>query len=252
MNDLAAKLTPKAVLTAVKNLPTHIDDMYAIAMQRIVSMDEDRKAIVLNFLMWVIHACRPLSTREIEYATTIRVRTEAVAGDDFDYATVTPCSSEEIEALARENPVDEDEIVRIADLLSMCAGLATIDEFGKVSLVHYTVKRYFSNTSEKWFRNSGDTIAQACLNFLVYHLTSIEIHEARDNNTDSVNVLDSIPFLVYACGHWSDHLKKCQNQHTYSLALGFLESRPNDYFLMFAQLHKVIGLPRLESGNSFH
>ena len=221
MNDLAAKITPKAVLNAVQNLPTHIDDMYAVAMQRIAAMDEYRRGITLHFLMWVTHAYRPLSPREIEYATTIQIRAEEITGEDFDCSMTTPFTYEKIKAIAREAPVDEDEIVRVDDLLSMCAGLAVIDEFGKVSLVHYTAKKYFNNVSEKWFPNSGAAIAQACLNFLVHHLPN------KHSDQDFLEELEPVPFLAYASRFWGEHLVISRNRHAYDLALGFLDSKPH-------------------------
>ena len=49
MNDLTAKITPKAVLNAVHSLPTHIDDMYAVAIQHIDEMNEYRGIALKTF-----------------------------------------------------------------------------------------------------------------------------------------------------------------------------------------------------------
>lgn len=228
MNNLAAKITPKAVLNAVHNLPTRLDDIYAAAMQRIDDLDEYRRGIALNFLMWVTHTYRPLSIKEIEYATTIPVRAKEPAGEKFDYATTKPCSPEEIEAMAQEDPVDEDEIVCVADLLSMCAGLAVVGEFGTVSLVHHTAKSYFSSVSEKWFPNGGTVIAQACLNVVIHHLKYNTVAAADEYSyLEHWQKLETVPFLAYASRFWVDHLNESHDRHLHALALGIFDCRPH-------------------------
>jgi hypothetical protein len=53
---------------------------------------------------------------------------------------------------AGESELDEDNLPQIEDMVSVCAGLVTVDEeSGIIRLVHYTTQEYFQRTQKIWF-----------------------------------------------------------------------------------------------------
>ena len=73
-----------------------------------------------NILSWIICAKRPLTTYELQYALAVK------AGD---------------------SKLDKDNLREIEDMVSVCAGLVTIDKDSNiVRLVHYTTQEYFERT----------------------------------------------------------------------------------------------------------
>jgi hypothetical protein len=51
-----------------------------------------------------------------------------------------------------EAELDEENLPEIEDIVSVCAGLVTIDEeSGIIRLVHYTTQEYFERTQRQWF-----------------------------------------------------------------------------------------------------
>jgi len=101
MDSLVVKLSTAQVRKALETLPKGVYDAYDEAMDRIEQQDEGRKQLSQQVFTWIIHAFRPLSVRELQYALAI----------EFDTSEIDP-----------EAIIDEDI------LISVCAGLVVIDE----------------------------------------------------------------------------------------------------------------------------
>ncbi|CZR63705.1 uncharacterized protein PAC_13602 [Phialocephala subalpina] len=104
LESLIGKRSPKAVQTALKNLATGstaYNHAYKDAIERINGQIEDQKELTKQVLSWITCAKRPLATTELQYALGVKVG---------------------------ESKFDELNVLEIEDIVSICAGLVTIDE----------------------------------------------------------------------------------------------------------------------------
>ena len=54
-------------------------------------------------------------------------------------------------------------------MISVCAGLVTIDEESSIiRLVHYTTQEYFERTQSNWFPNAQTDITTICVTYLSF------------------------------------------------------------------------------------
>lgn len=79
----------------------------------------------MQALLWVVHARTPLTTTELRHALAVEIG---------------------------EVDLDSMNMLEIADVLSVCGGLLTVDrQSDVVRLVHYTAQHYFDRRKETWF-----------------------------------------------------------------------------------------------------
>ncbi|KAI5865298.1 hypothetical protein GGS23DRAFT_594839 [Durotheca rogersii] len=135
LDSLIGKRSPKAVRTALVKLPRGseaYDRAYDDAMDRIEGQVGDQAELAKQVLSWITCAKRPLTTLELRHALAV-------------------------EAGASE--LDEDNLPQIEDMVSVCAGLATVDEeSGIIRLVHYTTQEYFERMQKHQFPNAQTDI----------------------------------------------------------------------------------------------
>jgi hypothetical protein len=56
-----------------------------------------------------------------------------------------------------ESQVDEDNLPQVEDMISVCAGLVTVDEECRIiRFIHYTTQEYFERTRNRWFPDAKD------------------------------------------------------------------------------------------------
>ena len=107
--------TPKAIRTALKDLPTGseaYDCAYKEAMERIKGQIPGSAVLAMRVLWWISFSARPLTTLELQHALAVEIG---------------------------ESAIDEENLPEIEDMVSVCAGLVTVDEeSGTIRLVHYT------------------------------------------------------------------------------------------------------------------
>ncbi|KFZ17293.1 hypothetical protein V501_01823 [Pseudogymnoascus sp. VKM F-4519 (FW-2642)] len=139
LDSLIGKRSPKAVRTALKSLPSGsnaYDDAYKDAMLRIEGQLLDQKDLAWQVLSWITCAKRPLTMVELQHALAVE---------------------------PGESSLDEDNLPQIDDMVSVCAGLITVDEESEIiRLVHYTTQEYFERTKETWFPNLEAEITKIC------------------------------------------------------------------------------------------
>jgi ankyrin repeat protein len=143
-------------------------------------------------LSWITYARRALTTEELSHALAVE---------------------------AGESELDEDNIPDIEDMVSVCAGLVTVDEESNIiRLVHYTTQEYFERIREDWNPYAQQEIALACLTYL-----SFETFRAGGcpSNEDFEHRLTRSPFLDYAARHWGQHALTVQRAIK-TVALPFL------------------------------
>ncbi|OBT63922.1 hypothetical protein VE03_05994 [Pseudogymnoascus sp. 23342-1-I1] len=181
-DSLKDKKSPKAIRTALKDLSTGndaYDDAYNDAMRRIEGQLDGDEKLAKQVLLWITCAKRPLTTVELAHALAVELREV-----EFDKENLTP----------------------IEDIVSVCAGLVTVDEESAIiRLVHYTTQEYFERTQKRWFPRAETNIATICVTYLSFNDFENGICENDDNFEER---LKSNPLYDYASHHWGDHARK--------------------------------------------
>ena len=120
-----------------------LDEAYKDVMERINGQKPGFRLLALKVLSWIVCAKRPLTTSELQHALAV------VVGD---------------------SKLDEDNLERTERIISVCAGLATIDEeSGIIRLVHYTTQEYFERTQRQWFPDAQTNITTICVSYLLFN-----------------------------------------------------------------------------------
>jgi hypothetical protein len=142
---LIGKTTPKAIRATLKNLPSGSDAYnyaYEEAMDRIERQLADQEQLAKQALSWITCAKRPLTTTELQHALGVE---------------------------ESEPNLDEENLPQIDDIVSVCAGLVTIDEESNIiRLVHYTTQEYFERTQKQWFPDAEIKITETCVTYLSF------------------------------------------------------------------------------------
>lgn len=89
-------------------------------MERINGQQAGFQLLAKNVLLWITRAKRPLTTSEIQHALAVEIG---------------------------EAQIDKDNFPEVEDIVSVCAGLVTVDdESNIIRLVHYKTQEYFERT----------------------------------------------------------------------------------------------------------
>ena len=189
VDSLLDKRTKVKVRRVLENLATGSEALHAAydeAIKRIERQLPEDSAIAKKVLSWIIHAKRPLATTEICHALAVE-----------------PDTTE----------LDPDNIPDISDLVSVCAGLVTVDEESDIiRLVHYTTQEYFEGTRERWNHLQTD-IASTCLTYLCFDVfKSGRCMAPIDPDIPVVDIsyyrsrLEQNAFFCYVAEHWATHV----------------------------------------------
>ncbi|OBT84941.1 hypothetical protein VE02_06622 [Pseudogymnoascus sp. 03VT05] len=181
-DSLKDKRNPNAIRTALKGLSTGsdaYDDAYNDAMERIEGQLDGDEKLAKQVLSWITCAKRPLTTVELAHALAVKL------GElEFDKENLSP----------------------IEDIVSVCAGLVTVDEESAIiRLVHYTTQEYFERTQKRWFPRAETNIATICVTYLSFNDFENGICENDENFEER---LKSNPLYDYASHHWGHHVRK--------------------------------------------
>jgi hypothetical protein len=154
-------------------------------MERINGQQAGFRLLANNVLSWITCAKRPLTIRELQHAIAVEI--------------------DELE-------LDEDNFSEIKDIISVCAGLVTVDEKSSiVRLVHYTTQEYFNQTQGKWFPNAEANITTICVTYLSFDQFKSGICQNRE---DFEQRLQLNKLYDYAANNWGYHartaLTSCQ------------------------------------------
>ena len=152
---------------------------YNHAMERIDGQLPGLRLLARKILSWITCAQQQLTVLELQHALAIN------AGDT---------------QLDRENLRD------IQDMVSLCAGLVTVDEkSGIIRLVHYTTQEYFEQTGKVWFPEAESDITICCVTYLSFNAFENGCCETYEEYKDR---LRSNPFYKYAVFNWGHHARK--------------------------------------------
>lgn len=180
---------------ALQKLPTGseaYDHAYSTIMERILGQVKKHECLALNVLSWITCAKRPLTISEIQHALAVE---------------------------PGKNRFDKGKVPPLEIMVSVCAGLVTIDEESSiVRLVHYTTQQFFEQNQNKWFTDAEARITTICVTYLSLgvfksgYCTSDEDYEDR---------LRSYPFYEYATQNWGHHARHAS--HISSNVMEFLD-----------------------------
>ncbi|PVH90366.1 hypothetical protein DM02DRAFT_500703, partial [Periconia macrospinosa] len=196
LDSLVGKRSPKAVRAALKGLPTGFkayDHAYEEAMKRIEGQVANAEELAKQVLSWITCAKRLLNIAELRHALAVEIG---------------------------EPDLDEENLPEVEDMVSVCAGLVTVDEESHIiRLVHYTTQEYFERTQKKWFPNAETYITTTCVNYLSF--STFESGFCRTDK-DFEERLQSNQLYNYAARNWGYHGR--QTLTLSSRVINFLES----------------------------
>ena len=154
-----------------------LDSTYDQVIERINAQNPDFKSLAEQTLSWITYAQRPLSLYEFQHALAVE---------------------------PNESELDEENIPHIELIVSVCAGLVTVDqESNVIRLVHYTTQEYFERTRSTLFPNAQKDIGRCCLTYLTYDVFSAGPCHS-DQKFDSR--LQKFRLLEYAACYWANHI----------------------------------------------
>ncbi|KAI9890633.1 MAG: hypothetical protein M1814_003831 [Vezdaea aestivalis] len=193
MDSLECKSNRNALINALEHLPTELDQVYDEALQRIEDQNHDDRSLALKVLEWITQGLRTLTVAELQHALAVR-----------------PESTD----------IDEGDITDSEILLSVCAGLVTIDERSSViRLVHYTTDAYLKRVRQSLFLDSPQHITSTCITYLSFEVFADMPHPRRQVVETR---LRDYPLLAYAAVYWGSHAQDDFRGETDGQILEFL------------------------------
>ncbi|KAH8650295.1 hypothetical protein BGZ60DRAFT_389194, partial [Tricladium varicosporioides] len=180
MEDALKELKKQSQLTTGEDRKRHaLDEAYNQAMIRIDSQMLGFQLLGRKVLSWITCAKRPLTTLELQYALAVKV------GD---------------------TQLDRKNIRDIEVMVSVCAGLVTVDEESKIiRLVHYTTQEYFKRTQSQWFPEAESEITTTCVTYLSFN-TSKSGYCQSDEEFKQRLQLNML--YDYAAHNWGHHARE--------------------------------------------
>ncbi|KAF2195041.1 hypothetical protein K469DRAFT_543196 [Zopfia rhizophila CBS 207.26] len=177
--SLTGKRSPKAVRIVLEKLSAGsdaYDHAYKEAMERIEGQVTDSQKLAKQVLSWITCAKRRLKTPELQHALAVEIGA---------------------------SKLNDENLPEIEDIVSVCAGLVTIDEESDIiRLVHHTTQEYFERTWASWFPNVQTEITETCVTYLSFYAFEAgfcpadRVFEAR---------LHLNPLYDYAARNWGHH-----------------------------------------------
>ncbi|KAL6812087.1 ankyrin repeat-containing domain protein [Trichoderma sp. SZMC 28015] len=182
LDSLKGKTKPKEISNALQNLATGSDayeQIYTEIMNRIVGQYEEQAQLAKSVLSWLTFAKRPMRVDELQQALGVE---------------------------PGESSFDKRNMPDIELMVSVCAGLVTIDNGSNIiRLVHYTTQEYFQRSYEEWLPGPQSVITVTCVTYLSYEVFEF----TTDDNRDYIAaLLEPYAFYDYARLYWGDHARE--------------------------------------------
>ena len=203
VESLQDKRTEKLINKALQTLPKGsqaLSESYRGVIERIDGqLPEDRK-LAKKIISWITYARRPLTTRELQHALAVEPET---------------------------TEFDETNLGDVDDMISVCAGLVTIDrESNVVRLVHYTAQQFFEDVGTTWIPEATEMIASTCLTYLAFDAFKSKPYKTVEEIKAE---LSDFALLDYSARYWGLYVRKIQNQMKDQI-LSFLQDQPLLHF----------------------
>lgn len=162
-------------------------------MKRIEGQVVDQIELAKQVLSWITSAKRPMTTSELQHALAVEIN---------------------------EQELDQDNIVQIEDVVSVCGGLVTVDKQTEIiRLVHYTAQEYFDRTQKDWFPSAEAYITDICMTYLSLKSFESGICKAQSEFEERLQLH---PLYDYASHHWGYHAREAPESQ---LVTDFLQSK---------------------------
>lgn len=182
VDSLRDKRTLKAVKNIVRTLPSGshaYETAYDWAIKRITEQSKDDYKLAQEVLTWIVYALRPLTETDLETALAVELG---------------------------EKRLDPDNFVTTAELVSLCAGLVTVDEESKtVRLAHYTTREYFARNPQHLLQNPHRILSDICISYLGIDDFMAEGYVDDEYERHLSSHAHGFAFLSYAAKHWENH-----------------------------------------------
>ncbi|EHK18518.1 uncharacterized protein TRIVIDRAFT_225823 [Trichoderma virens Gv29-8] len=182
LDSLKGKTKPKEITNALQKLATGSDayeQVYNETMLRIISQYKEQAQLAKSVLSWVTFAKRPLTVVELRHALGVE---------------------------HGESTFDEQNMPDIELMVSVCAGLVTIDNDSNIiRLVHYTAQEYFQQAHDTWLQEPQAEITTTCITYLSYKVFEPETGDKYD---DFVACNNAHPLYDYASKYWGYHARE--------------------------------------------
>lgn len=195
IDSLLDKKTKYRVLSTLDKLPegsAALNGAYSEAIKRIDGQLNEDRLLARRAICWISYAQRLLTTTELCHALAVE---------------------------PSDKSMNTDNIFDVDDIISVCAGLVTVDEKGNIiRLVHYTTQEYFERIGLEWNPGAQEEMAVTCLTYLSFNTfqngscSSFEAFEQR---------LAENAFFDYSARYWAEHTRPVENTVS-CLALAFL------------------------------
>jgi hypothetical protein len=171
MTVIEEQINQTDISTALNDLPEDLEGTYNGIIERIRNQPKPQARCAEQVLMWLTHAKEPFQGRVLQHALAV-----GPGSKTFDFGRITA----------------------VNHLVSICAGLVTIDS-GIIHLVHYTTHDYF----KRLYPDAELNIAKACLTYL-----DLEIFNEPCASERSLDErLSDFAFSSYAAKYWADHTR---------------------------------------------
>ena len=171
-----------------------LDLAYKDVMERIKRQQPGFRRLAEKVLLWITCAKRPLTTLELQHALA------TVVGD---------------------TKLDKDNLERTERMVSVCAGLVTVDEeSGIIRLVHYTTQEYFERTKEHWFPDAESEITKTCITYLLFD--DFDTGLCRSDGQFEARIRENALYR-YAASNWGHHARVSSTTATDQLILHLLK-----------------------------
>ncbi|KAF4995561.1 hypothetical protein FDECE_12760 [Fusarium decemcellulare] len=171
-----------------------LSSAYDEAMERINRQEQGLQKLAMRVLSWITCAKRQLTTKELQDALTTK----------------------------RDNrSLDPRDVIRIKEMVSVCAGLVTVDKESRIiRLAHYTTQQYFNDRRYRLFPNAEAHITATCVTYLSF--SAFEKGPCQTGRQFRER-LQSHRFYDYAARNWGHHARETSLQDG-RLVVDFLES----------------------------
>jgi len=187
MDTLAKEYNKKSMRKILRNLPKDLPRIYEDAIQRVHEQDSSSARLAWRVLSWLSYAFEPLTVRQLQHALAVEL------GD---------------------TTFDDEAMTDPEDLVSVCAGLVTIDDESQIiRLIHYTTQEYFEQVRDRLFPGAQVDIAGVCLTYLMLDDVGeqCDAMDADGFNKHFERGADKLhqryPFLSYAMEYWAPHVR---------------------------------------------
>jgi len=174
---------------------------YDRVMERIDGQQKGLRRLARRVLTWIVAAKQPLGVEALQHALGVQIGKPAL---------------------------DEQNIERAEDIVSVCMGLVTINaEDDVIRLMHTTVREYFDQQTACQIPDLKikPSIASVCVSYLSFAAFSGPEGELVDS--DLSEKLERYPLYEYAAVYWGHHARENGSAETDKLIRSFVDRKVN-------------------------